>query len=355
MRIAQVAPLIESVPPKSYGGTERVASWLTEELVRTGHHVTLFASGESQTAAELVACSPRALRFDPNATVPDVYHLMMLDQLWQRAAEFDVVHFHIDYLHFPLFRSSASKTLTTLHGRLDLPFLYPIFGHFKDMPLVSISMHQRQPLPYANWVGVVHHGLPRDLFPYEEAPSWDYLAFLGRICPEKRVDRAIRIAKRVGMKLKIAAKIDKVDREYFQSTIEPLLDDPLIEFIGEVNDSEKREFLGNAYAMLFPIDWPEPFGLVMIEAMACGVPVVAWRHGSVPEVIEHGLTGMIVDSEDEAVSAVKRISMLNRLRIRQRFEERFTVERMANDYLSLYRRAALRGGPDLGAIRAKQA
>ena len=352
MRIAQVAPLIESVPPRSYGGTERVASWLTEELVRSGHEVTLFASGESQTAAELVACSPKPLRFDPDATVPDIYHLIMLDQLWQRADEFDVVHFHIDYLHFPLFREIATKTLTTLHGRLDLPFLYPIFRYFTDMPVVSISMHQRQPMPYANWVGVVHHGLPRDLLPYCEAPSWDYLAFLGRICPEKRVDRAIRIAKRVGMKLKIAAKIDKVDREYFETTIEPMLDDPLIEYIGEVSDAEKRDFLGNAYAMLFPIDWPEPFGLVMIEAMACGVPVIAWRNGSVPEVIEHGLTGMIVDNEDEAVRAVRRASMLNRFRIRQRFEERFTVERMADDYLSLYEQAIGTSQPQIPAASA---
>jgi glycosyltransferase involved in cell wall biosynthesis len=340
MRIAQIAPLIESVPPRSYGGTERVASWLTEELVRIGHEVTLFASGDSQTAAELVPCAPQALRFDPDALVPDIYHLMMLDRLWQRADEFDVFHFHIDYLHFPLFRGLSGKTLTTLHGRLDLPFLYPIFRHFPEMPLVSISMHQRQPMAYANWVGCVHHGLPSDLLPYCERPSWNYLAFLGRICPEKRVDRAIRIAKCVGMPLKIAAKVDKVDREYFKTTIEPLLDDPLIEFVGEVNDAQKREFLGNAYAMLFPIDWPEPFGLVMIESMACGVPVIAWRNGSVTEVIEHGLTGLIVDSEDEAVSAVKRASMLNRLRIRQRFEERFSVTRMANDYLELYEKAA---------------
>jgi glycosyltransferase involved in cell wall biosynthesis len=352
MRIAQVAPLIESVPPKSYGGTERVVSWLTEELVRCGHHVTLFASGDSCTSAELVACSERALRFDPDAIVSEPYHLVMLDRLWRRIDEFDVVHFHIDYLQFPLFRAVAKRTLTTLHGRLDLPFLVPAFRHFTDMPLVSISMHQRTPMPYANWVGKVHHGLPRDMLPYCEAPSWDYLAFLGRICPEKRVDRAIRIAKRVGMKLKIAAKVDKADRAYFKDVIEPLLDDPLIEFVGEVNDAQKGEFLSNAYAMLFPIDWPEPFGLVMIEAMACGVPTIAWRHGSVPEVIEHGLTGLIVESEDEAVNAVKRASMLNRLRIRQRFEERFTVERMANDYLALYQAAAGIARPLLPAVTA---
>ncbi len=352
MRIAQVSPLIESVPPRSYGGTERVVSWLTEELVRMGHDVTLFASGESQTAAELVACSPQPLRFDPDATVPDIYHLIMLDRLYRRVDEFDVIHFHIDYLHFPLFRDRAAKTLTTLHGRLDLAFLPPIFREFSEMPLVSISMDQRRPMPYVNWAGCVHHGLPRDLLPYCEQPSWDYLAFLGRICPEKRVDRAIRIAKRVGMKLKIAAKVDKADREYFKSEIEPLLDDPLVEFVGEVTDGEKAEFLGNAYATLFPIDWPEPFGLVMIESMACGVPVIAWRHGSVPEVIEHGLTGMIVDSEDEAVRAVRRASMLNRLRVRQRFEERFSVERMADDYVTLYERATGGEREDYSAVSA---
>ncbi|MBK8209581.1 MAG: glycosyltransferase family 4 protein [Rhodospirillales bacterium] len=352
MRIAQVAPLIEAVPPRSYGGTERVVSWLTEELVRQGHQVTLFASGDSKTGAELVAGSPQALRFDANAIVPEPYHLVMLDRLQQRLDDFDVVHFHIDYLHFPLFKSIARQTLTTLHGRLDLPFLEPVFRHFNRMPLVSISMHQRRPMRQANWIGTVHHGLPRDLLPYCEAPTWDYLAFLGRICPEKRVDRAIRIAKRVGMKLKIAAKVDKADRAYFASEVEPLLDDPLIEFVGEVNDGAKRDFLGNAYAMLFPIDWPEPFGLVMIEAMACGVPVIAWRNGSVPEVIEHGLTGLIVEDEDEAVSAVKRARMLNRRLIRKRFEERFSVERMAGDYLELYEQAAYAKRSKLPAISA---
>ena len=340
MRIAQVAPLIESVPPHSYGGTERVVSWLTEELVRQGHQVTLFASGDSQTAAELVPCSERGLRFDPDAIAPETYHLVMIDRVWRRLADFDVVHFHLDYLHFPLFRPIATQTLTTLHGRLDLPFLNPVFHHFGEMPLVSISMHQRKPFPFANWVAKIHHGLPRDLLPYCPSPSWDYLAFLGRICPEKRVDRAIRIAKRVGMKLKIAAKIDKADTKYFKEVIEPLLDHPLIEFVGEVNDHDKRDFLGNAYAMLFPIDWPEPFGLVMIEAMACGTPVIAWPEGSVPEVIDHGVTGFIVDSEEEAVRAVNRASMLNRLSVRQRFENRFTVERMAADYLALYETAA---------------
>lgn len=339
MRIAQVAPLIESVPPKSYGGTERVVSWLTEELVRQGHEVTLFASGDSRTAAELVACCDQGLRFDPEAVTAEPYHTVLIDRVRQRAGEFDAIHFHIDYQHFPAFRNIAAKTVTTLHGRLDLGFLEPVFAGF-DMPLVSISNNQRTPFPAANWVRTIYHGLPPELLPYCEAPSWDYLAFLGRICEEKGVERAIRIAKRVGMKLKIAAKVDKVDREYFKEKIEPLLDDPMIEFIGEVNDVQKRDFLGNAYAVLFPIDWPEPFGLVMIESMACGVPVIAMRRGSVSEVIDHGVTGLIVDDEDAAVSAVRRASMLNRFAIRQRFEERFTVQRMAEDYLSVYERNA---------------
>ena len=341
MRIAQVAPLIESVPPKSYGGSERVVSWLTEELVRQGHEVTLFASGDSRTAAELVACCDKGLRFDPDALAAEPYHTVMIDRVWQRAHEFDALHFHIDYLHFPLFRSLAAKTVTTLHGRLDLAFLRPVFGEFQEMPLVSISNSQRTPMPAANWVQTIYHGLPPDLLPYCESPSWDYLAFLGRICEEKGVERAIRIAKRVGMKLKIAAKVDKVDRAYFAEKIEPLLDDPMIEFIGEVNDVQKRDFLGNAYAVLFPIDWPEPFGLVMIESMACGAPVIAMRRGSVPEVIDHGVSGLIVDDEDEAVRAVRRASMLNRWGVRQRFEERFTVQRMAEDYLSVYEAAGL--------------
>jgi glycosyltransferase involved in cell wall biosynthesis len=336
MRIAQIAPLIESVPPKGYGGTERVVWWLTEELVKQGHDVTLFASGDSQTSGRLVPCSPRALRFDPEAEVPVTYHVAMLEEVRQRADEFDAIHFHIDYLHYPIFRPEANRTLTTVHGRLDLPFLKPVFAKFPEMPLVSISYHQRAPFPSANWVGTVYHGLPRDLLTYCEAPSWDYLAFLGRICPEKGVDSAIRIAKRMGMKLKIAAKVDKADQKYFENEIRPLLDDPLIEFVGEVGDAEKNDFLGNAFAVVFPIRWPEPFGLVMIEAMACGVPVVAYRCGSVPEVIDHGVSGLIVDSEDEAVAAVRRTSMLDRRRVRQQFEKRFSVERMASDYVALY-------------------
>ena len=351
MKIAQVAPLMESVPPKAYGGTERVVSWITEELVREGHDVTLFAAGDSVTSAHLVPCCPRALRLD-GALDPNAHNTVMLREIRDRAAEFDILHFHTDYLHFPLFYDRPGRTLTTLHGRLDLPDLPAVFGAFPEMPLTSISNHQRRPLPGLNWASTVYHGLPRDRLPYCESPSWDYLAFLGRICPEKRVDRAITIAKRVGMKLKIAAKVDPVDREYFENVIKPLLDDPLIEFVGEIGDHDKAAFLGNAYAMLFPIDWPEPFGLVMIEAMSCGTPVVAYRRGSVPEVIEHGLTGLIVDDEDEAVTAVRRISMLDRLRVRHRFEERFSVERMVANYCALYDDAAERAEPAMPLARA---
>jgi glycosyltransferase involved in cell wall biosynthesis len=337
MRVAQVAPLIESVPPKQYGGTERVVSWLTEELVRRGHEVTLFATGDSVTSAELVACFDRALRLYPEGTCSVPYHLVMLNRVFQRAEDFDIIHFHIDFLHFPFFRSRATNTLTTLHGRLDLPFLKPVFAEFSEMPLVSISNDQRKPFPRANWVGTVYHGLPQDLLPYCESPSLDYLAFLGRISPEKRVDRAIEIARRAGMKLKIAAKVDRADEVYFQEEIEPLLAQPHVEFLGEIDDAAKPEFLGNARGLLFPIDWPEPFGLVMIEAMACGTPVVAYCRGSVAEVIDHGVTGFVVDNEKEATVAVKRLRMLNRRMVRARFEGRFSVERMAGDYLDLYR------------------
>ena len=340
MRIAQVAPLMESVPPKQYGGTERVVSWLTEELVRLGHDVTLFASGDSVTSAELVPCWPQGLRFDPEAVCAIPHHLVMLDKVSRRSSEFDIIHFHIDYLHFPLFRRRATNTLTTLHGRMDLPFLVPVFSEFPEMPLVSISDDQRKPVPWANWISTVYHGLPEDLLRYQESPSLDYLAFLGRISPEKRADRAIEIARRAGMKLRIAAKIDKADEAYFKSQIEPLLAQPHVEFIGEIGDEAKADFLGNAVGLLFPIDWPEPFGLVMIEAMASGTPVVAYRRGSVPEVIDHGVTGFVVDDEEEAIVAVKRLRMLNRRLVRARFEERFSVERMARDYLDLYRELA---------------
>lgn len=336
MRIAQVAPLTESVPPRQYGGTERVVSWLTEELVRLGHDVALFASGDSVTSAELVSCWPQGLRRDPEATCGIPHHLVMLDKVRRRAGDFDVMHFHIDYLHFPLFRGCAASTVTTLHGRLDLPFLVPAFSEFREMPLVSISDDQRTPVPWANWIRTVHHGLPRDLLPYKESPSLDYLAFLGRISPEKRVDRAIEIAARAGMKLRIAAKVDKADEAYFKSEVEPLLAQPHVEFVGEIGDAAKPDFLGNAIGLLFPIDWPEPFGLVMIEAMATGTPVVAYRRGSVPEVVDNGVTGFVVEHEDEAVVAVKRLRMLNRRMVRARFEERFSVERMALDYLDIY-------------------
>jgi glycosyltransferase involved in cell wall biosynthesis len=337
MRIAQVSPLYESVPPQQYGGTERVVSYLTEELVRQGHEVTLFASGDSITSAKLVSCCPRSLRTDPGCDDPMVHHYLMLEKVFSLALEFELMHFHIDYLHFPLSRWRGLTQLSTLHGRLDIPDLVLLYGEFHEMPLVSISDAQRRPIPSAVWLGTVYHGLPKDLFSFHEAPG-NYLAFLGRISPEKRVDRAIEIAKRTGMPLKIAAKIDKVDQEYFEAVIKPLLDHRLVEFVGEIGGREKEEFLGNAYAVLFPIDWPEPFGLVMIEAMACGTPVIAWRHGSVPEVMEDGVTGFIVEQLDEAVQAIERLASFDRRQCRRVFEKRFTADRMAGDYVNIYQR-----------------
>ena len=336
MKIAQVAPLIESVPPRLYGGTERIVSYLTEELVRLGHDVTLFASGDSITSAELAPCCTRALRLDP--TVRDIipHFMLMIDKVRERAEEFDVLHFHIDLFHFPLFRSLAARTLTTLHGRQDLGDLKPFYSRFGEMPLVSISNDQRKPLPHANFVATIHHGIPADL----HRPSFEqgsYLAFLGRISPEKRPDRAIRIARAAGIPLKIAAKVDKVDEDYFRNDILPLIDGPGVEFIGEINEREKTKFLGEAAALLFPVDWPEPFGLVMIEAMACGTPVLAFRCGSVPEVIEDDVTGKVVDSEEEAIAALPAILSYDRRAVRQRFEERFTATRMAKDYVITYR------------------
>ncbi len=333
MRIAQVAPLYESVPPKLYGGTERIVSYLTEELVRRGHDVTLYAAGDSQTRARLVPGSPSALRL--SGLTPEVYHILMLEDVFRDAGQYDIVHFHVDFLHFPLSSRNTIPQVTTMHGRLDLPDLVPLFKRFSEMPLVSISDSQRRPLPWANWVGTVYHGLPADLYRASEEPG-EYLAFLGRISPEKRPDRAIEIAKRTGIPLKIAAKVDKVDREYFEREIEPLLDTSLIEFIGEIGEHEKNEFIGGALAMLFPIDWPEPFGLVMIESFACGTPVVAFRCGSVPEVMRDGVSGFVVESIDEAVDAVHRIDSLDRRVCRAYFDERFTVERMAEDYLEVY-------------------
>lgn len=336
MKIAQIAPLTESVPPQLYGGTERIVSHLVEELVRQGHDITLFASGDSSTSATLVPCCERALRHDPRVADPIPHYMVMLDRVRRRAAEFDVIHFHIDVLHFPLFRDLAYRTVTTLHGRQDLADLQRLYREFREMPLVSISDQQREPVPGMNWMGTVYHGVPIDLYRYNPLVRDDYLAFLGRICPEKGVDHAIEIARRSAMKLKIAAKIDRVDQAYFDNQIRSLLNDPLIEFIGEIDDAEKSAFLGGARGLLFPIDWPEPFGLTMIEAMACGTPVVAYRCGSVSEVVEHGVTGFIVDTIDEGVGAVHRLDELDRGRVRDLFVERFSVERMANDYLAIY-------------------
>ncbi|MFZ0839421.1 MAG: glycosyltransferase family 4 protein [Xanthobacteraceae bacterium] len=345
MKIAQVAPLIESVPPRLYGGTERIVSYLTEELVGHGHDVTLFASGDSITSAELAPCCNRALRLDHTAGDAMPHFMMMIDKVRERAAEFDIIHFHIDLLHFPLFRSLAARTVTTLHGRQDLGELKSFYSRFVAMPLVSISNDQRRPLPRANFVATVQHGLPADLHP----PAFEkgsYLAFLGRISPEKRPDRAIRIARAAGIPLKIAAKVDKADEDYFRNDIRPLIDGPGVEFIGEINEREKTKFLGEAAALLFPVDWPEPFGLVMIEAMACGTPVLAFRCGSVPEIIENGITGRIVDNEAEAIAALPGILSCDRRAIRQRFEKRFTAARMAQDYVGVYRRLIMRASDD---------
>jgi glycosyltransferase involved in cell wall biosynthesis len=334
MRIAQVAPLAESVPPRLYGGTERVVSWLTEELVEQGHDVTLFATGDSETSAELVATVPRGLRLggirDHTASL-----LVMLEEVRRRASSFDVIHFHVDLLQFPIFRNSVAQCLTSLHGRLDLADFHPVYSAFPEMPLVSISKNQRLPLPEANWLANIQHGLPAGPTPLN-APKRDYLAFLGRVAPEKRPDRAIEIAKRTGIPLKIAAKVDPADQDYFDHIIRPQLSHPLIEFVGEIADHEKRDFLGNAIALLFPIDWPEPFGLVMIEAMKEGTPTIAWRRGSVPEVVDDGVTGFIVHSVEEAVLAVHKADDLDRAAVRQRFEARFTASRMASNYVAEY-------------------
>ena len=337
MRIAQVAPLYESVPPKYYGGTERVVSYLTEELVRQGHDVTLFASGDSETKAHLVAACRRSLRMDKHCVDRLAHHMLMLEHVVQRAAEFDIVHFHTDYLHFPLSRREQITHVTTLHGRLDLPDLVPLYQEFREMPVISISNVQREPLPWANWQATVYHGLPADMYQFRDKTG-TYLAFLGRVSPEKRVDRAIEIAKKVGIPLKIAAKVDRVDKDYFETVVEPLLRHPFVEFVGEIGEGEKEEFLSNAYALLFPIDWPEPFGLVIIEAMACGTPVIAYCGGAVPEVMEEGHTGFIVEGLEDAVDAVRRVPELSRKRCREVFDHRFTAARMAHDYVQVYER-----------------
>lgn len=338
MKIAQVAPLYESVPPKLYGGTERVVSYLTEELVRKGHQVVLFASGDSTTTAELRPVCDRALRLEGRKIVdPLAHHVRMLELVMREAEEFDVLHFHCDYLHFPLSRRLSTPSVTTLHGRLDIPDLRPLYREFSDVPLVSISNSQRAPLHWANWIGTVYHGLPHNMY-VPTFKTGSYLAFLGRISPEKRVDRAIEIALRAGMPIRIAAKIDPADQEYFDTKIRRMLDHSLVECVGEIGEKEKSEFLGDAAALLFPVDWPEPFGLVMIEAMACGTPVIAWNLGSVPEVIEEGVTGCIVSSMDEAVRAVERVISLDRARCRNAFDRRFSVRRMCLDYLDIYQK-----------------
>jgi glycosyltransferase involved in cell wall biosynthesis len=335
MKIAQVAPLYESVPPKYYGGTERVVSYLTEELVRQGHDVTLFASGDSVTRAHLAPACPSGLRLNKHCVDQMAYHIGMLEMVFSRAEEFDVVHFHIDYMHFPFSKRQPMASLTTLHGRLDLPDLVPLYRQFPDIPVVSISNAQRKPLPWINWQSTVYHGLP-DVYDFQ--PGGKYLAFLGRISPEKRLDRAIEIARRAGLEIKIAAKVAKSDQDYFKEIIKPMLKDPRVDYLGEIGEREKNRLLGGALALLFPIDWPEPFGMVMIEAMACGTPVIAYPHGSTPEVIDDGVTGFLVNRIDDAVAAVERASSLSRSRCREVFEQRFSADRMVRDYVTAYRR-----------------
>lgn len=335
MRIAQVAPLYESVPPRYYGGTERVVSWLTERLAALGHEVTLFASGDSVTNARLVPACRRALRLDPECVDPLVHHLLMIEQVFAQADEFDLIHFHIDYLHFPRSKRERRNCLTTLHGRLDIPDLVPLYREFRQLPVVSISDAQRRPLPWANWMGTVHHGMPVDSLAYHPSGG-QYLAFLGRVSPEKGLDRAIEIAIRSGWNLKIAAKIDRNDRDYFETKIRPLLAHPLVEFVGEIGKTEKSDFLGNAAALLFPIDWPEPFGLVMIEALAVGTPIIAYPFGSVPEIVTDGTCGFLVRSIGEGVDAVNHLEKITRRDCRAQFEMNFTSDRMAKEYLEIY-------------------
>jgi glycosyltransferase involved in cell wall biosynthesis len=361
MKIAQIAPLAESCPPRFYGGTERIVSYLTEELAAQGHEVTLFASGDSKTRAELVPCSRVALRMNPSVRDTIPYHMIMLDKVRRRAADFDVLHFHIDLLQFPLIHDFADKTITTLHGRLDLEDLKPFYTAFPDVPVASISYSQRSPMPPSmSWTANVYHGIPKNLLTYSPYAAGGYLAFLGRISPEKRPDRAIEIALRAGLPLKIAAKVDKVDWDYWAETIEPMIRaNPLIDYVGEIGEHQKAAFLGGALALLFPIDWPEPFGLVMIEAMACGTPVIAFRSGSVLEVVNEGETGFVVPDVGGAVEAVARVRRLDRAKVRAGFERRFTAERMANTYVEIYqglpgvaRRAARKANANQGALRA---
>ncbi|MAT64271.1 MAG: glycosyl transferase [Gammaproteobacteria bacterium] len=337
MKIAQIAPLHESVPPTTYGGTERVVHYLTEALVDQGHEVTLYASADSRTRARLRPMVPEALRLTRERRDPLTWHLLQLTQVARDAGEYDIIHFHTDFLHFPLWRHQATPQLSTLHGRLDLPDLKPLYEEFRDMPVVSISDHQRHPLPMARWTGTVYNGIPAAAYRFRAEPG-RYLAFLGRMSPEKGPETAIEVAKRAGIPLKMAAKVDAVDRDYFEARIRPHLDHPLIEFIGEVDEAGKNELLGGALALLFPIAWPEPFGLVMIEAMACGTPVIAWPRGSVPEVMRDGVSGHVVDSVEAALAAIERLERFDRRGCRRYFESRFTAERMAEGYVRLYRR-----------------
>ena len=336
MRIAQISPLDEAVPPAFYGGTERVVSYLTEALVDLGHDVTLFASGDSRTRARLEAACPRSLRLDPSIRDPLAPHLAMLEDVRRRADDFDILHCHLSYLPFPLFSELETPFLTTLHGRLDLPEVQSVFDLFPEAAVVSISHSQRRPLPRANWLATVHHGVPENLLTPQPQVQPTYLAFMGRISPEKRPDLAVEIAARAGLPLKIAAKVDRADKAYFETVIEPLLGQPHVEFLGEINDAEKPAFLSGAVALLFPIDWPEPFGLVMIEAMACGTPVIAFNRGSVPEVIVQGVSGYIVNDVEEAVRAAAQVHLLSRREVRRQFEGRFTAARMALRYLDIY-------------------
>ncbi len=339
MRIAQVAPLYESVPPRFYGGTERIVSYLTEELVRLGHDVTLFASGDSRTEAQLRAACPRSLRLDRGCKDSLAHHIVLLEMVSQHAREFDIIHYHIDYIHFPVIRRINQRALTTLHGRLDLPDLIPLYQEYREMPLVSISDAQRTPLSWANWQATVYHGLPQDLYDFQEKPG-RYLAFLGRVSPEKGCDQAIEISRRTGIPLKIAAKVDAADQAYFDEVLRPRLSEPGIEFIGEIGEQEKGAFLGQALALVFPIDWPEPFGLVMIEALACGTPVLALSRGSVPEILTDGITGFVAGTVPDLVRAVERIGSIERRACRRVFEERFSDRRMGQDYLEVYHRLA---------------
>ena len=355
MRIAQVAPLTEAVTPKLYGGTERVVHWLTEELVALGNDVTLFASGDSRTSAKLDATWPRALRLDGSVRDPNALHMVMLERVRRKCddEEFDFLHFHLDYYPFSLFFRQPTPFLTTLHGRLDLPEHQPVFTTFSSVPVISISNAQRRPVPQANWTGTIYHGLPENLLtPRPVTPS--YLAVLGRIAPEKGVDRAIRIAVRCGIPLKIAAKVDRADQEYYDEVIRPLMDHPLVEFIGEIGDHEKSDFLSGALGLLLPIDWPEPFGLVMIESMACGTPVVAYNRGSVPEIVDENLTGFIVEDEISAAASVKRLAQLDRGIIRKQFETRFTARRMALDYLAAYRNLIEASAPRIKLVSSAE-